>query len=77
MNIEFPEDYPVRAPKCRKLLILGKFTPPLFHPNIYPSGAVCISILNEEEQWSPTLKIADVNNFFKNFFRFYWEYKIY
>ena len=41
-------------------MILGKFTPPLFHPNIYPSGAVCISILNEEEQWSPTLKIADV-----------------
>jgi hypothetical protein len=24
-----------------------------FHPNIYPSGTVCLSILNEEEAWKP------------------------
>jgi ubiquitin-conjugating enzyme E2 I len=27
-------DYPSKPPKC-------KFTPPLFHPNVYPSGTVC------------------------------------
>jgi ubiquitin-conjugating enzyme E2 I len=51
--IEFPEDYPAAPPKC-------KFNQVLFHPNIYPSGAVCLSILNEEEDWRPNLKIKDV-----------------
>jgi len=52
--MEFPEDYPAAPPKC-------KFSQVLFHPNIYPSGAVCLSILNEEEDWRPNLKIKDVN----------------
>ncbi len=30
---------------------------PLFHPNIYPSGNVCLSILNEEEDWKPCITI--------------------
>ena len=51
--MEFPEDYPAAPPKC-------KFSQVLFHPNIYPSGAVCLSILNEEEDWRPNLKIKDV-----------------
>ena len=29
--------------------IIGRFVPPLFHPNVYPSGTVCLSIPNEEE----------------------------
>ena len=40
--MEFSEDYPNKPPKC-------KFAPVLFHPNIYPSGTVCLSILNEDE----------------------------
>lgn len=36
------------------------FKKKLFHPNIYPSGAVCLSIINEEEDWRPTLKVKDV-----------------
>jgi ubiquitin-conjugating enzyme E2 I len=61
--MDFPEDYPgkldfdkslAKPPRC-------KFIPPLFHPNIYPSGNVCLSILNEEEDWRPTLKISDVS----------------
>lgn len=36
------------------------FRKKLFHPNIYPSGAVCLSIINEEEDWRPTLKVKDI-----------------
>ena len=48
--IEFSDEFPNRPPKC-------KFTPVLFHPNIYPSGTVCLSILNEDEDWRPSLTI--------------------
>jgi hypothetical protein len=58
----------VRKPPRRKLiktsysdwLTLGKFTPPLFHPNVYPSGTVCLSILNEEEAWKPAITIKQI-----------------
>jgi ubiquitin-conjugating enzyme E2 I len=39
---------------------LGKFMPPLFHPNVYPSGTICLSILNEEEGWRPAITIKQV-----------------
>ena len=39
---------------------LGKFVPPLFHPNVYPSGTVCLSILNEEEGWKPAITIKEI-----------------
>ena len=51
--MEFSEDYPNKPPKC-------KFAPVLFHPNIYPSGTVCLSILNEDEDWRPSLTIPQV-----------------
>ncbi|KAA8649151.1 E2 SUMO-conjugating protein UBC9 [Aspergillus tanneri] len=38
----------------------GKFSPPLFHPNVYPSGTVCLSILNEEEAWKPAITIKQI-----------------
>lgn len=38
----------------------GKFSPPLFHPNVYPSGTVCLSILNEEEGWKPAITIKEI-----------------
>jgi ubiquitin-conjugating enzyme E2 I len=38
----------------------GKFVPPLFHPNVYPSGTVCLSILNEDEGWKPGISIKQV-----------------
>mmetsp|Transcript_6224 Transcript_6224/g.10172 ORF Transcript_6224/g.10172 Transcript_6224/m.10172 type:complete len:159 (+) Transcript_6224:106-582(+) len=53
MTMEFSEDYPAKPPKC-------KFTPPLFHPNVYPSGTVCLSILNEEEDWRPAITIKQL-----------------
>ncbi|KAK3216435.1 hypothetical protein GRF29_8g3254506 [Pseudopithomyces chartarum] len=45
--------YPTKPPKC-------KFSPPLFHPNVYPSGTVCLSILNEEEGWKPAITIKEI-----------------
>ena len=46
-------EYPTKPPKCR-------FTPPLFHPNVYPSGTVCLSILNEEEGWKPAITVKEI-----------------
>lgn len=39
---------------------VGKFCPPLFHPNVYPSGTICLSILNEEEGWRPAITLKQV-----------------
>jgi ubiquitin-conjugating enzyme E2 I len=54
-NLKFiyPEDFPSSPPKVQ-------FTPPLFHPNVYPSGTVCLSILNAEEDWNPTVTIKHI-----------------
>ena len=38
-KLEFPKNYPNNPPKM-------KFSSKLFHPNIYPDGKVCISILH-------------------------------
>lgn len=38
----------------------GKFVPPLFHPNVYPSGTICLSILNEDEAWKPAITIKQI-----------------
>ncbi|KAK7541938.1 ubiquitin-conjugating enzyme/RWD-like protein [Phyllosticta citribraziliensis] len=56
-RLSFPSEYPLLPPKM-------KFETPIFHPNIYPSGDVCISILHPpgddkygyesaSERWSP------------------------
>merc|ERR1712168_1153648 len=49
----FKDDYPSSPPKC-------KFDPPLFHPNVYPSGTVCLSILDEDKDWRPAITIKQV-----------------
>jgi ubiquitin-conjugating enzyme E2 I len=51
LTMDFSDEYPAKPPKC-------KFTPVLFHPNIYPS--VCLSILNEDEDWRPSLSIPQI-----------------
>ncbi|KAL7714888.1 SUMO-conjugating enzyme UBC9 [Entamoeba marina] len=53
LTMEFTEDYPTRPPKCR-------FPKGFYHPNIYPSGTVCLSILNEEEDWRPSISIKQI-----------------
>eukprot|EP00878_Enallax_costatus_P032664 GHUV01035914.1.p1 GENE.GHUV01035914.1~~GHUV01035914.1.p1 ORF type:complete len:118 (+),score=4.77 GHUV01035914.1:368-721(+) len=41
LSIVFSEEYPTKPPMC-------KFPAGFFHPNVYPSGQVCLSIINEE-----------------------------
>lgn len=61
--IEFSNDYPNKAPEFR-------FTSPMFHPNVYPDGKVCISILHEgvdetnyeklSERWNPSQSVNSI-----------------
>lgn len=51
--MSFPEEYPILPPKC-------VFNPPLFHPNIYPSGTICSNILNAELDWNKSIKIDEI-----------------
>lgn len=37
-----------------------KFPAGFFHPNIYPSGTVCLSILNEDEGWRPSITVRQI-----------------
>ncbi|ORM41231.1 SUMO-conjugating enzyme UBC9 [Babesia sp. Xinjiang] len=53
LTMEFTDDYPSKPPKC-------KFRPVLFHPNVYPSGTVCLSILSEEKDWKPSITIKQI-----------------
>ena len=63
-NMTFPQDYPYRPPDFR-------FLRPLYHPNIYPDGRLCISILHQpgedemsgesaDERWSPAQNVESV-----------------
>ena len=42
------------------LVLQCKFPAGFFHPNIYPSGTVCLSILNEDEQWRPSITVKQI-----------------
>lgn len=63
-KLTFPTDYPLSPFKMR-------FDPPIYHPNIYPDGNVCISILHTpgddptmyeqaSERWSPVQSVEKV-----------------
>eukprot|EP00055_Hartaetosiga_balthica_P008728 m.33419 g.33419 ORF g.33419 m.33419 type:complete len:245 (-) comp6448_c1_seq2:1654-2388(-) len=63
-SIDFPESYPFSPPKM-------KFTSRVFHPNVYPTGEICISILHPpgeddmsgerpEERWNPTQTVRTI-----------------
>jgi len=50
-RLEFANEFPVQPP-------VFTFTPPLFHPNVYPNGQVCITTLAAD--WCADLTLADV-----------------
>eukprot|EP00879_Flechtneria_rotunda_P011003 GHRR01011497.1.p1 GENE.GHRR01011497.1~~GHRR01011497.1.p1 ORF type:complete len:131 (+),score=15.99 GHRR01011497.1:301-693(+) len=61
-RMTFPKDYPNSPPTCR-------FTSEMWHPNVYPDGRVCISILHNPgddpngyetaaERWSPVQSVS-------------------
>lgn len=49
--LEFTTEYPYHPPVC-------KFDPPLFHPNVFPSGKVALSIL--EKDWVPQITVQQI-----------------
>jgi ubiquitin-conjugating enzyme E2 I len=51
LTLSFPEDYPARPPKCQFTTL-----PP--HPNVYPSGTVCLSILSDG--WKPSITVKQI-----------------
>ncbi|CAN6624493.1 ubiquitin-conjugating enzyme E2 7 [Trichomonascus vanleenenianus] len=62
--LEFPTDYPLSPPTMR-------FTCPIYHPNVYEDGRVCISILHApgddpnqyelaSERWSPIQSVEKI-----------------
>lgn len=53
LTINFNEDYPAKPPKI-------KFPPNFYHPNVYPSGTICLSILNEEQDWRPAISLKQL-----------------
>lgn len=53
LTMEFPREYPAKPMKC-------KFPQGFYHPNVYPSGTVCLSILNEDEGWRPSVSVKQV-----------------
>ncbi|KAL7719392.1 SUMO-conjugating enzyme UBC9 [Entamoeba marina] len=46
-------EYPALPPRC----YLPKN---FFHPNIFPNGQICLSILNESYDWKPTITIRQI-----------------
>uniref|UniRef100_A0A7E4W6H1 UBC core domain-containing protein n=1 Tax=Panagrellus redivivus TaxID=6233 RepID=A0A7E4W6H1_PANRE len=53
LKMTFKDDFPSTPPKCR-------FEPALFHPNVYPSGTVCLSLLDENKDWKPSITIKQL-----------------
>jgi ubiquitin-conjugating enzyme E2 I len=53
VEMVFTDDYPSKPPLC-------KFKPVIFHPNVYPSGRICLSILDESKSWQPTITIKQI-----------------
>ncbi|XP_055339791.1 SUMO-conjugating enzyme UBC9-B-like [Paramacrobiotus metropolitanus] len=53
LKMKFRDDYPATPPKC-------VFEPPLFHPNVYPSGTVCLSILDEDKGWRSGITVKEI-----------------
>ncbi|CAK4018222.1 ubiquitin conjugating enzyme like [Lecanosticta acicola] len=62
--MKFPENYPYSPPSFQ-------FERPLWHPNVYPDGKLCISILHSPgedamsgemagERWSPVQRVESV-----------------
>lgn len=53
LTMTFSDDYPNKPPKCA-------FPQGFFHPNIYPSGTVCLSIVDEEKDWKASITIKQL-----------------
>lgn len=53
LRLTFSQDYPSKPPRVT-------FTPPLYHPNVYMSGDICLSIIDEGEDWKPSVTLRQI-----------------
>lgn len=55
MQLTFSSDYPTNPPTCT-------FKPKIYHPNVFGSGAVCLSLLkpNYKFGWKPSITIPQI-----------------
>ena len=51
LTLDFSEEYPNRPPTV-------KFASPIFHPNVYADGGICLDIL--QNQWTPIYDVSAV-----------------
>ncbi|KAK9793753.1 hypothetical protein WJX73_000315 [Symbiochloris irregularis] len=52
VTIRFTEDYPAVPPQC-------SLPPGFLHPNVYPEGNICLSILNPDG-WRPSITLKQM-----------------
>ena len=53
ITMTFPKEYPVKPP--RVMLPRG-----FFHPNVYPTGLICLSILKEEKGGKASMSVKQI-----------------
>ena len=51
LELKFDDNYPVKAPSV-------KFSSPIYHPNVYKDGKICVDILQGE--WSPAQNVRTI-----------------
>lgn len=51
LQLSFDDSYPTKPPSVR-------FLSPIFHPNVYADGALCLDLL--QNRWSPTYDVAAI-----------------
>jgi len=61
LRIYFPSNYPIKPPRC-------KFPEGFFHTNVFPSGTVCTSTLNEDQDWMPCISMREILQDIQSFF---------
>jgi len=51
LRLDFTKEYPQKPPKVR-------FTSPIFHPNVYKDGGLCLDII--QDRWSPVYTVGTI-----------------
>ena len=51
LSLKFGNNYPTNAPSV-------KFVTPMFHPNVYKSGEICLDLL--QNNWSPINNVSSI-----------------
>lgn len=63
LSYNAPDLYPFSTLPCIGFHRLGYFVPPLFHPNVFKDGKVCISLLHKDDEefgWKPSISVSEI-----------------